>query len=806
MRKICLLLIVIAVHAQLVTFSQSCLPDGITFTSQQEIDDFQINYPGCQEIDGDVLIKGIEITSLNGLSSITSFGGDLTIDTTFLINLNGLGNVTSIEGGLTIKSHQHLEELTGINNLEYIGGSLLIHNNHALSSLNGLQGLINVGGYIWFYWNDVLPGFNGLNGLTTVGGDFYFNCYDNDILNDLTGLGSLTHIGGDFGLSGDFLSFSGAEALTTIGGIFGFSSDKLINLNGLGNLTSTGGLNILDCGLIENLNGLQNLTEVNGPVKIKNNVNLNDISGLENIDCSLITELKIIWNPNLTQCNIQSFCEFMGIAPELAEISGNATGCESEKALLNSCGITVDCAEGGLRFSTQEEVDDFNINYPYCNIIKGDLIISGYDITNLDALSELTVVEGDLKIFGNSLNNLAGLSNITQVGGDVWIMASWNLFHPTLTSLTTIGGGLLIIGNDKLNSIHDLSNLDAASIDHIQISHNPKLSYCDISSVCDYLASPTAEVVIYNNTGLCNSVEQVESECGITGTSCLPQGVIFENQLQINNFQNDYPGCQIIEGDVVINGNEISSLSQLEVLSQIIGDLRIYGNNNLVDLSGLQNIFSIGGNLIIGETNKGNNPSLQNLNGLQSLLSVGGDLQINSNPQLLDISQLTSLGTIQGDLVVYDNPVLISLEGLQNIEPDGIESLYIHKNISLATCTAESICEVIAEPAGIILIEDNAEGCNNEVNISEACTFGITDVSGQKAYSIHPQPASGKIIISVSGNMSLEKVEIYNLTGQKVTSSKQKLNILDVSMLKPGVYLMELQLSGELFKEKIIVE
>ncbi len=30
--------------------SQSCLPNGITFTTQAEIDNFQTNYPNCTEI------------------------------------------------------------------------------------------------------------------------------------------------------------------------------------------------------------------------------------------------------------------------------------------------------------------------------------------------------------------------------------------------------------------------------------------------------------------------------------------------------------------------------------------------------------------------------------------------------------------------------------------------------------------------------------------------------------------------------------------------------------------------------------
>ncbi len=50
-----LLLIQYTVSAQ---FVGSCLPDGITFSTQAEIDSFQTNYPNCTEIHGDVGING----------------------------------------------------------------------------------------------------------------------------------------------------------------------------------------------------------------------------------------------------------------------------------------------------------------------------------------------------------------------------------------------------------------------------------------------------------------------------------------------------------------------------------------------------------------------------------------------------------------------------------------------------------------------------------------------------------------------------------------------------------------------------
>jgi len=68
----------------------SCLPAGITFSTQAEINDFQTDHPTCIEIEGDVLINGTDINNLNGLSVLTSIGGDLTIRNTSLVDLAGL--------------------------------------------------------------------------------------------------------------------------------------------------------------------------------------------------------------------------------------------------------------------------------------------------------------------------------------------------------------------------------------------------------------------------------------------------------------------------------------------------------------------------------------------------------------------------------------------------------------------------------------------------------------------------------------------------------------------------------------------
>ena len=76
MKKYYLILILFLFSTPFV-LAQSCLPGGMTFSTQQQIDDFATNYPNCTEIEGNVLIEESiydDITNLNGLAQLTSFG------------------------------------------------------------------------------------------------------------------------------------------------------------------------------------------------------------------------------------------------------------------------------------------------------------------------------------------------------------------------------------------------------------------------------------------------------------------------------------------------------------------------------------------------------------------------------------------------------------------------------------------------------------------------------------------------------------------------------------------------------------
>jgi len=147
-------------------FAMPCLPFGnYNFTQQAEIDNFQNDYQGCTEIEGNVSVLGQFINNLNGLNVVTSIGGNLRVmGTSDLINLSGLENLTSIEGRLDIWNNA-LTSFYGIESLNSIGSYLYIIGNYSLNSLSGLESLTSIDGELEIASNDALTSLLGLENI-----------------------------------------------------------------------------------------------------------------------------------------------------------------------------------------------------------------------------------------------------------------------------------------------------------------------------------------------------------------------------------------------------------------------------------------------------------------------------------------------------------------------------------------------------------------------------------------------------------------------------------------------------------------
>jgi len=152
----------------------------------------------------------------------------------------------------------------------------------------------------------------------------------------------------------------------------------------------------------------------------------------------------------------------------------------------------------------------------------------------------------------------------------------------------------------------------------------------------------------------------------IAYTQCTQVSTLtFDTQEEVDAFIIDYPNCIDYTGSININGNTITNLSGLENLNSIGGFLYIR-NNELVTLAGLANLTSIGGYLRIE-----NNPVLANLNGLENLNTIDGYLKIKNNGVLANLNGLANLSNTGDYIEIHNSNLLADLTGLDNLTSVG---------------------------------------------------------------------------------------------------------------------------------------
>lgn len=768
--------------------AQTCLPDGITFSTQAEIDNFSINYPGCTTILGDVSIdesvSGM-ITSLAGLSQLNAIGGTLEVrDNAALTSLSGLDNVTSIGGDF------------------WVGGDFCV-----LQSFSGLDNLSSIGGSLLVLENDQMVSMSALGKLTSVGRDI--NIWANSMLEDLYGLENLTTINGYLEIRGNYAltSLSGLENVTSIGGYLEVNSNSLLtNLNGLNNVTIIGGdLEISTNAALTNLGGLDNVTAINGGLWIYNNPVLINLGALGQVT-SFGGDLRIKLNASLT--NLNGLDNVASVGGQL-ELSSNAV--LSSLAALNK--LT----------SVGDQL----------------VILNNDNLLDLSGLNNLTFIAGRFSISNNAaLSSLSGLEKVTTIGGNLSLYNNAALSSiSSLNNVTSINGSLSVRLHPSLTSLSGLENIDPTIITDLIIENSSNLAICGVESICKYLENPTNSATISGNAPGCSSLSEVRTSCGL----CLPGGITFTTQASIDDFAINYPGCSKIIGSVTISGANITNLNGLENLMSIGGSLSIYGNDALVSLDGLEHLISVGLSLDIVD-----NPLLSSLDGLDNIvfeninpqiewniincpnlsfcetpsvcrfLAEGGDLFVENNGLgcnsiteiIANCGSCTTETTIVNDNPIPDNTTILASDWIKTtgfIEAGSTVLMQAQNYILLqAGFQAESGSEVhliIGDCSSVMYREgDLPEYLNPDLSVNNLM--------------LYPNPASGDVNIQYELN-EVQQVNIYlqSLNGQGMRYLLQNAQqetgqwefVLEISHLPPGAYVVILKTEYSWESKKLIV-
>ena len=558
-------------------YAQGCLPDRITFETQGSVDSFAINYPGCTEIEGSVMI-GWKVE-----------------------NLLGLNQVTHIKGDLGFYNNDDLVSFRGLENLVEIGGELGIVNVSGISNLSGFSSLKRIGGSLKI-WETELYTLYGLSSLEVIGGSLRFLYGEQNFLS--------------------YNSYSDEQVLPKLDTILGaIAVQEMPNANGIGALSGLhylGGVAIISCPRFQSIGF--GAYKFHGPLTLVNNEYLTNISIFQNAGNATITSLKITYNPRLTTCVYEPICEFLTDGANSAIISNNGANCHSVVDVVAECtGEFSECPEGGITFRRSTEIRDFIEKYPNCTEIDGNLIVFDFcidepwqsgssecifslsnlrnikrvngdleievqnpswrytdpnmpnleyiqgnfriahldtlkflkkvthvgslelddidsvysfdslDISTLDHLTlshigwdsipfmgDLTEIRGDVSIEDTSLKNMSALEKLEKIGGNLWIFKNDKL--EALDGLDNLeeARSIYIFDNLTLSDVFAFDNLNAEKISRLSIYRNENLECCIAQGVCDIISLDQASIYIDDNSIGCNSEIEVEQDCDNT--------------------------------------------------------------------------------------------------------------------------------------------------------------------------------------------------------------------------------------------------------------------------------------------------
>ena len=370
------------------SLSQSCLPEGIVFTRQSQIDSFPILYPNCIEVMGSVEINGTSspifilsglanlkvikgnlrilhcdsLATLHGLEQLHLIGQTLSIQdnvnlvsiahfvnldsigwqihitgNAVLESLLGLGKIRALRMINTIFNNASLENMMGLNQLKEVRGDLRIINNHRLENLYGLDSLKIIYGNLEVRGHNNLTSFSGLSNLREIGTDL--DIQSNRTLFHLEGLSQLERISRTLQIANcpDLIDLVGMDKLNHIGLLSLSRNNELVNLHGLETLTTiTTRVFIIECENLENVDALSNATGLTESIFIKDNAKLNNLQGLGNLCEDHLEFITLQDNPSLSDCAAHCICEHL-FSGSTNNISGNLSGCNTREEIVEAC-------------------------------------------------------------------------------------------------------------------------------------------------------------------------------------------------------------------------------------------------------------------------------------------------------------------------------------------------------------------------------------------------------------------------------------------------------------------------------------
>ncbi|TCN60889.1 gliding motility-associated C-terminal domain-containing protein [Flavobacterium circumlabens] len=396
------------------------------------------------------------------------------------------------------------------------------------------------------------------------------------------------------------------------------------------------------------------------------------------------------------------------------------------------------CPSGNIAFIQQSDVNNFVSSYPNCEVISGNLYISG-DVSDISKLTSIKSIEGDLMVNSYKITDVSNFLDLEFVGGNLIITNTLIKNLIGFSKIKSINGSLNIYQNSRnpLETINAFENLEIIKGD-FQI-YEPSLQTI---TGFDKLIEITSNLILSDNSRLTqvpsfNSLKIIGGDLSITNTyASVLENINSFNTLETigNDFKIASPSLVSIDGFKNLKKiNRFFQISPSGFRSPILKtipdfeNLEIIGGGfeitetEIIKLPGFNKLKSIGGWFMIRH-----NSSLESIEGMNNLKSIAGVIDIGINEKLENIKGLKNLAE-SGALLIGGNPSLKTLEGLQSLIRVGEYyssndvSIKINYNLSLTDCSA--ICNLLSSPLknGLTEIMGNPSKCSNKSEVEQEC-------------------------------------------------------------------------------------
>ncbi|MBZ0242091.1 MAG: hypothetical protein K8F24_02640, partial [Bacteroidales bacterium] len=406
--------------------AQDCPPYSITFSTQEQLDQFIIQYPNCTELDVDISINAHGNFDYSPLNNIEKTRRWLYINT-FDFDVTGLlNNLKSVRGIDVNSSGSELSLINSFNELDSIKYRLTLSSSTdewSKLNLDAFRNLRSVGANLGIKKLKILDSINIFNKLTEAGSLYFV---------ELQAVTSRFRIYGFENLERtDYMWFRDLE----ISSLPGF--ENLVSVYDKINLE-----NAINTEVFDGFNSLVAVSEIN----FKNN-NIKKLKGFNNLQ-ELDGGIQLYKNEVDELDAFNSIVQINGPISVHEDKLTDFKGFSSLKVINNTLFLT------GFKSKSIEAFNNLSKVTRYIDIREADSLLSLDFLSNLKNLSHLSIMDN------RSLRDFSGLENITHFAGYLKVHHNASLTSfKGLDNLEFIGGICNILSNQSLSSLSGLGNV-----------------------------------------------------------------------------------------------------------------------------------------------------------------------------------------------------------------------------------------------------------------------------------------------------------------------------------------------------------